>query len=43
MEVYDSVQLENLTGAGHDFYGPDAEQAIDWTLEYLNAHVNWLR
>lgn len=39
-EVYESARLEVLPGAGHGFYGNDAEQAIDWMLEYLNEHVN---
>lgn len=35
VEVYDSARLEILSGAGHGFYGNDAEQAVDWILEYL--------
>ncbi len=38
VEVYDSAQLKVLSGAGHGFYGNDAEQAITWTLEYLETH-----
>lgn len=38
VEVYDSAQLKILPGAGHGFYGKDAEQAITWTLEYLKTH-----
>lgn len=38
VEVYDSAQLEILPGAGHGFYGSDAEQAVTWILEYLEAH-----
>lgn len=37
-EVFDSAKLEILPGAGHGFYGKDAEQAIAWTLEYLEAN-----
>lgn len=40
VDVYKSARLEILTGAGHGFYGSDAQQAITWTLEYLSAHVN---
>lgn len=38
--VYDSARLEILSGAGHGFYGSDAEQTIAWTLEYLESHKN---
>ena len=38
VEVYDSARLEVLPGAGHGFYGNDAEQAVAWILEYLEAH-----
>lgn len=38
VEVYDSVRLEVLPGAGHGFSGSDAEQAVTWMLEYLEAH-----
>lgn len=38
VEAYDSAQLEVLPGAGHGFYGSDAEQAVDWMQEYLEAH-----
>lgn len=38
VEVFDSAQLKILPEAGHGFYGNDAEQAITWTLEYLDAH-----
>ena len=40
VEVYSSAQLKILPGAGHGFYGDDAEQAIDYITEYLNAHIN---
>ena len=38
VEAYDSALLEVLPGAGHGFYGNDAEQAVDWMQEYLEAH-----
>ena len=38
VEAYDSALLEVLPGAGHGFYGSDAEQAVDWMQEYLEAH-----
>ena len=37
-EIYPSAQLEVFPGAGHGFYGEDAERAIDCILEYLSAH-----
>lgn len=37
-EVYESARLEVLPGAGHGFYGENAEQAIIWMLEYLETH-----
>ncbi|SDF81445.1 alpha/beta fold hydrolase [Marvinbryantia formatexigens DSM 14469] len=40
LEIYDSARLEILPGAGHGFYGEDARQTIEWTLEYLNEHKN---
>lgn len=40
VETYDSARLEVLPGAGHGFSGEDARQAIDWILEYLDAHRN---
>lgn len=38
VEAYVSARLEILPGAGHGFYGSDAEQAVDWIQEYLEAH-----
>ena len=38
VKVYKSARLEVLPGAGHGFYGTDAEQAIRWMLEYLESH-----
>lgn len=40
MEVYHSARLEVLPGAGHGFYGSDAEQAVGYMLEYLSTHTN---
>lgn len=37
-EVYPSAQLEVIPGAGHGFSGEDAQQAIDYMLEYLDSH-----
>lgn len=40
VEVYSSAQLKVLPGAGHGFYGDDAEQAIGYITEYLNTHID---
>ena len=40
VEAYASARLEVLPGAGHGFYGSDAEQTVAWTLEYLGSHKN---
>lgn len=40
VEVYSSAQLKVLPGAGHGFYGNDAEQAIGYITEYLNTHID---
>lgn len=40
VQVYSSAQLKILPGAGHGFYGDDAEQAIGYITEYLNAHTD---
>lgn len=40
VEVYGSARLEVLPGAGHGFYGKDAEQATAWMLEYLDTHID---
>ena len=39
VEIYDSAKLEILPGAGHGFYGEDAERAITWISEYLSIHT----
>ena len=38
VKAYASSRLEVLPGAGHGFYGSDAEQTIAWTLEYLEKN-----
>lgn len=40
VEVYPSAQLKVLEGAGHGFYGTDAEKAITEMVTYLNFHVD---
>lgn len=36
--VYPSARLEVLPGAGHGFYGEDAQKAIHLMLNYLESH-----
>lgn len=38
LEIYSSARLEVFPGAGHGFYGEDAQRAIDLMLEYLESH-----
>ena len=38
LEAYPSAELKVIPGGGHGFYGQDAQQAIAYTLEYLQAH-----
>lgn len=38
LEVYSSAQLEVLPGAGHGFYGEDAQKAIRLMWNYLESH-----
>lgn len=38
LEVYSSARLEVFPGAGHGFYGEDAQRAIGLMLEYLDSH-----
>ena len=38
LEVYASAQLEVFPGAGHGFYGEDAQKAIHLILNYLESH-----
>lgn len=37
LEVYPSARLEIFPGAGHGFYGEDAQRAIALMLEYLDS------
>ncbi len=37
-KAYPSAELKVIPGAGHGFYGADAQQAIDWMDEYLQSH-----
>ena len=39
LEIYSSAELEMLSGAGHGFYGEDAQQTISWTTEYINENI----
>lgn len=38
LQAYPSAELEVIPGAGHGFYGEDAQQAIAYMLDYLQAH-----
>lgn len=38
LAVYPSARLEVLPGAGHGFSGADFQQAVAWTVDYLQAH-----
>ena len=38
LEVYPSAELKVISGGGHGFYGEDAQQTIDYMLEYLESH-----
>ena len=38
VEAYPSARLEVFPGAGHGFYGEDAQRAIGLMLEYLDSH-----
>lgn len=40
LETYRCARLEVLPGAGHGFYGQDAQQALTWILEYLETCKN---
>ena len=37
LEVYPAARLQVLPGAGHGFYGEDAQVAIDAIADYCNA------
>ena len=39
LEVYPEARLQVLPGAGHGFYGEDAQVAIDAIADYCNARV----
>ena len=39
LQAYPSAELEVIPGAGHEFYGEDAQQAIACMLDYLQAHL----
>lgn len=39
LEVYQTSELKVIPGAGHGFYGEDAELAIGYMLDYLNEHI----
>ena len=38
LDAYPSAQLEVIPGGGHGFYGEDAQQTINYILEYLETH-----
>ena len=38
LDVYRSAELQIIPGAGHGFYGRDAQLAIDYMLGYLYSH-----
>lgn len=38
LDIYSSARLEVFPGAGHGFYGEDAQRAINLVLEYLESH-----
>lgn len=38
LDIYSSARLEVFPGAGHGFYGEDAQRAINLMLEYLESH-----
>lgn len=39
LQAYPSAELKVIPGAGHGFYGEDAQQAIAYMLDYLQAHL----
>lgn len=39
LEVYPSSELKVIPGAGHGFYGEDAELAINYMIDYLNPKL----
>lgn len=40
VDVYPSARLEVIEGAGHGFYGEDAQLAIAYITEYCNARIH---
>ncbi len=38
LNIYPSAQLKVIEDGGHGFYGDDAQEAIGYMLEYLEAH-----
>lgn len=38
LEAYPSAELKVIPGAGHGFHGEDADQAVDYMMEYLESH-----
>lgn len=38
LEAYPSAELKVISGGGHGFYGEDAQLAIGYMLDYLQAH-----
>lgn len=38
LDIYSSARLKVFPGAGHGFYGEDAQRAINLMLEYLESH-----
>ena len=39
VEVYPSATLEVIPGAGHGFYGRQADQAIEYIVQYLKTQI----
>lgn len=39
LETYSSAELHVLSGAGHGFYGSDADKATGLILDYLDSHT----
>lgn len=39
LEVYPSAELKVIPGAGHGFYGDDAQTAVNDILDYLESHT----
>lgn len=39
VEVYSSATLKVIPGGGHGFYGRQADQAIEYIVQYLKSHI----